>query len=54
MAGQCHFDAIVPLVGAALEAFDGGDRLTLDGVLAADAWARGFVRANTAGAVAAR
>jgi 1-deoxy-D-xylulose-5-phosphate reductoisomerase len=54
MAGQCRFDEIVPLVGAALEAFDGGDGLTLDGVLAADAWARDFVRANTAGAVAAR
>jgi 1-deoxy-D-xylulose-5-phosphate reductoisomerase len=54
MAGQCRFDEIVPLVGAALEAFDGGAGLTMDGVLAADAWARGFVRANTAGAVAAR
>jgi len=54
MAGQCRFDEIVPLVGAALEAFDGGHGLTLDGVLAADAWARGFVRANTAGAVVAR
>jgi 1-deoxy-D-xylulose-5-phosphate reductoisomerase len=54
MAGQCRFDEIVPLVGAALEAFDGGEGLTMDGVLAADAWARSFVRANTAGAVAAR
>jgi 1-deoxy-D-xylulose-5-phosphate reductoisomerase len=54
MAGACRFDEIVPLVGAALAAFDGGDASTLDGVLAADAWARGFVRASTAGAIATR
>lgn len=53
-AGQCRFDEIVPLVSDALAAFDDGDASTLDGVLAADAWARGFVRANTAGAIAAR
>jgi 1-deoxy-D-xylulose-5-phosphate reductoisomerase len=53
-AGQCRFDEIVPLVGAALAAFDDGDASTLDGVLAADAWAREFVRASTAGAIAAR
>ena len=53
-AGQCRFDEIVPLVGAALAAFDDGDSSSLDGVLAADAWARGFVRASTAGAIAAR
>ncbi len=52
--GQCRFDEIVPLVSAALAAFAGGDPSTLDGVLAADAWARGFVRASTAGAMAAR
>jgi 1-deoxy-D-xylulose-5-phosphate reductoisomerase len=54
MAGACRFDEIVPLVGAALAAFDEGDASTLDGVLAADAWARGFVRASTSGAIAAR
>jgi 1-deoxy-D-xylulose-5-phosphate reductoisomerase len=54
MAGACRFDEIVPLVGAALAAFDEGDASTLDGVLAADAWARGFVRASTAGAIATR
>jgi 1-deoxy-D-xylulose-5-phosphate reductoisomerase len=53
-AGQCRFDEIVPLVGDALAAFDDGDASTLEGVLAADAWARGFVRASTAGAIAAR
>ena len=53
-AGQCRFDEIVPLVHAALAAFDDGDASTLDGVLAADAWARGFVQASTAGALAAR
>jgi 1-deoxy-D-xylulose-5-phosphate reductoisomerase len=53
-AGQCRFDEIVPFVRAALAAFDGGDASTLDGVLDADAWARGFVRASTAGAIAAR
>lgn len=54
MAGACRFDEIVPLVGAALAAFDEGDASTLDGVLGADAWARGFVRASTAGAIATR
>ena len=44
--GQCRFDEIVPLVSDALAAFDDGDASTLDGVLAADAWARGFVRAT--------
>ena len=53
-AGQCRFDEIVPLVSGALAGFAGGDASTLDGVLAADAWARGFVRASTAGAMAAR
>jgi 1-deoxy-D-xylulose-5-phosphate reductoisomerase len=53
MTGQRRFDEIVPLVGAALAAFDGGDASTLDGVLAADAWARGFVRASGVGAIAA-
>jgi len=53
-AGQCRFDEIVPLVRAALAACDDGDASTLDSVLAADAWARGFVRASTAGAIAAR
>ena len=52
-AGQCRFDEIVPLVGAALETFGEGDASTLDGVLAADSWARDFVRANTTDAVAA-
>jgi 1-deoxy-D-xylulose-5-phosphate reductoisomerase len=54
IAGQCRFDQIVPLVSAALAAFEDGDASTLDGVLAADAWARDFVRANTAPAIAAR
>jgi 1-deoxy-D-xylulose-5-phosphate reductoisomerase len=54
MTGACRFDEIVPLVGAALAAFDEGDASTLDGVLTADAWARGFVRASTAGAIATR
>ncbi len=53
-AGQCRFDGIVPLVSDALAAFPDGDASTLDGVLEADAWARGFVRATTVGAVAAR
>ena len=53
-AGQCRFDEIVPLVSDALAAFHDGDASTLDGVLEADAWARGFVRATTVGAVAAR
>ena len=35
-----RFDEIVPLVSAALTAFPDGDASTLDGVLAADAWAR--------------
>jgi 1-deoxy-D-xylulose-5-phosphate reductoisomerase len=52
--GQCRFDEIVPLVSAALAAFDDGDASTLDGVLAADAWARDFVRTSTGQAVAAR
>ena len=52
--GQCRFDEIVPLVSAALAAFGDGDASTLDGVLAADAWARDFVRTNTGQAVAAR
>jgi 1-deoxy-D-xylulose-5-phosphate reductoisomerase len=52
--GQCRFDEIVPLVSAALAAFNDGDTSTLDGVLAADAWARDFVRTNTSQAVAAR
>jgi 1-deoxy-D-xylulose-5-phosphate reductoisomerase len=51
--GQCRFDQIVPLVSAALAAFDDGDASTLEGVLAADAWARDFVRANTGQAIAA-
>jgi 1-deoxy-D-xylulose-5-phosphate reductoisomerase len=54
MSGACRFDEIVPLVGAALAAFDEGDASTLDGVLAADAWARGFVRASAAPAIATR
>ncbi len=54
MAGACRFDEIVPLVGAALAAFDEGDASTVDGVLAADTWARGFVRASTAPAIATR
>ena len=53
-AGQCRFDQIVPLVSDALAAFHDGGASSLDGVLAADAWARGFVRANTVGAIAAR
>jgi 1-deoxy-D-xylulose-5-phosphate reductoisomerase len=53
-AGQRRFDEIVPLVSAALTAFPDGDASTLDGVLAADAWARGFVRANTTEAMATR
>jgi 1-deoxy-D-xylulose-5-phosphate reductoisomerase len=52
-AGRCRFDEIVPLVRDALAACSDGDATTLDGVLAADAWARGFVRASTAGAMAA-
>jgi 1-deoxy-D-xylulose-5-phosphate reductoisomerase len=52
--GQCRFDQIVPLVRAALDAFDGGDATTLEGVLAADAWARDFVGASTGRAIAAR
>ena len=53
-AGQCRFDQIVPLVSDALAAFHDDGASSLDGVLAADAWARGFVRANTVGAIAAR
>ena len=53
-SGQCRFDEVVSLVGAALGAFDDGDASTVEHVLDADAWARGFVRANTAGAVPAR
>ncbi len=53
-SGQCRFDEIVSLVGAALGAFDDGEASTLERVLDADAWARGFVRANAAGAVPAR
>ena len=53
-AGQCRFDEIVPLVSDALAAFHDDGASSLDGVLAADAWARGFVRANTVGAIAAR
>jgi hypothetical protein len=41
-------------VSAALAAFDDGDASTLDGVLAADAWARDFVQASTGRAIAAR
>jgi 1-deoxy-D-xylulose-5-phosphate reductoisomerase len=52
--GQCRFDEIVPLVSAALVAFGDGDASTLQGVLAADTWARDFVRTNTGQAVAAR
>jgi 1-deoxy-D-xylulose-5-phosphate reductoisomerase len=52
--GQCRFDEIVPLVSAALAAFGDGDASTLQGVLAADTWARDFVRTNTGQAVAAR
>jgi 1-deoxy-D-xylulose 5-phosphate reductoisomerase len=52
--GQCRFDQIVPLVSAALAAFDDGDASTLDGVLAGDAWARDFVRTSTGRAIAAR
>ena len=49
-AGQCRFDEIVPLVGAALAAFDAAEMLlTLDDVLAADAWARELVRAAHGG-----
>jgi 1-deoxy-D-xylulose-5-phosphate reductoisomerase len=54
MTGRCRFDEIVPLVGAALAAFTDDGALTLDGVLAADAWGRGYVRANTAETIAAR
>jgi 1-deoxy-D-xylulose-5-phosphate reductoisomerase len=53
-AGQCRFDQIVPLVSDALAAFHDDGASSLDDVLAADAWARGFVRANTVGAIAAR
>ena len=53
-AGRCRFDQIVPLVSDALAAFHDDGASSLDGVLAADAWARGFVRANTVGAIAAR
>ncbi len=53
-AGQCRFDEIVPLVSDALAAFHDDGASSLDGVLAADAWARGFVRASTVGAIAAR
>jgi 1-deoxy-D-xylulose-5-phosphate reductoisomerase len=54
MSGRCLFDEIVPLVGAALAAFSDDGALTLDGVLAADAWARDHVRANSAETIAAR
>jgi 1-deoxy-D-xylulose-5-phosphate reductoisomerase len=53
-AGHCRFDEIVPLVSDALAAFHDDGASSLDGVLAADAWARGFVRANLVGAIAAR
>ncbi len=52
--GQCRFDEIVPLVSASLAAFGDGDASTLDGVLAADTWARDFVRTNTGQAVVTR
>jgi 1-deoxy-D-xylulose-5-phosphate reductoisomerase len=45
--GRCRFDEIVVLVGDALAGFDDGGLATLDDVLAADAWARDFVRAHT-------
>jgi 1-deoxy-D-xylulose-5-phosphate reductoisomerase len=53
-SGRCRFDQIVPVVSAALAAFDDGDASTQDGVLAADAWARDFVQANTGQAIATR
>ena len=53
-AGQCRFDQIVPLVSGALAAFHDDGASSLDGLLAADAWARTFVRATTVGAIAAR
>jgi 1-deoxy-D-xylulose-5-phosphate reductoisomerase len=46
--GRCRFDEIVPLVSEALAAFDDRGVLTLDDVLAADAWARERVRAGAA------
>ena len=44
MDGRCGFDEIVTLVRAAVAGFDDRGASTLDDVLAADAWARGFVR----------
>ena len=46
--GRCRFDEIVPLVSDALAAFDDRGVLTLDDVLAADAWAREHVRTGAA------
>jgi len=48
--GRCRFDEIVPLVSDALAAFDDRGVLTIDDVLAADAWARAHVRTGAAAA----
>ncbi len=48
--GRCRFDEIVPLVSNALAAFDDRGVLTIDDVLAADAWARAHVRTGAAAA----
>jgi 1-deoxy-D-xylulose-5-phosphate reductoisomerase len=52
--GRCRFDDIVTLVGDALAAFDDRGVLSLDDVLAADAWARDHVRAGAAAAAGVR
>jgi 1-deoxy-D-xylulose-5-phosphate reductoisomerase len=50
--GRCRFDEIVTLVGNALASFEDGGLLSLDDVLAADAWARDHVRAGAAAGAA--
>jgi 1-deoxy-D-xylulose-5-phosphate reductoisomerase len=47
LAGRLAFSSIIPTVERALDAFKGGGD-TLEGVLEADRWARGFVAAGQA------
>jgi 1-deoxy-D-xylulose-5-phosphate reductoisomerase len=43
--GQCQFTDIIPTVQRTLEAMPAGDDLSVEGLLAADRWARSRVRA---------
>jgi 1-deoxy-D-xylulose-5-phosphate reductoisomerase len=54
LGGRCRFDEIVVLVSNALAAFEDRGVLTLDEVLAADAWAREHVTSHAGRAAAAR